>query len=328
MTDRIQLAFRRQADRLLAGEPRVWIAVSGGSDSIALLRLLAEWRERRNEGPRLHVAHLDHGLRPESPGDRRFVERAAAALGLPCRAERREVPRLRRRGESPEEAARRVRREFLLDVRGGRGAIATGHTLDDQAETVLLRLARGASTTALAGMRERGPGPFARPLLGFERTELRRWLDRRGVEFREDPQNEDLRFDRNRVRHLVVPLLRERLNPRTPRHLVAAADRLGEDARLLDRIAQGHLAALRRGSRGAAFALDADGLSRLETPLARRVLRAAVAGAGFDLRRISSRHLEALLDLARGAPNRRVDLPGKGTGRRTPRLLRLEIPRW
>jgi tRNA(Ile)-lysidine synthase len=183
---------------------------------VALLHLL---RRCGGRGLRVTVAHLDHGLRRGSREDRRFVERLAREAGLPCVADRREVPALRQRDESPEEAARRVRRTFLLEAARSTGCrrIATGHTLDDQAETILMRLVRGAGPRALAGMARRGPGPFVRPLLGLERAELREYLRRHGLPFREDPTNRDLRFDRNRVRRLVLPLLAETLNPRAAR---------------------------------------------------------------------------------------------------------------
>src|SRR5262245_56346875 len=154
MADRVEIAFRRAALRLISDGARVLAAVSGGPDSVALLHLLA--RHARGQRLEIAVAHLDHGLRPGSAADRRFVERLPSALAVPCFAQRREVATLRRRDESLEEAARRVRRGFLLAALKESGAdrIATGHTLDDQAETVLMRLVRGAGPSSLTGMAE------------------------------------------------------------------------------------------------------------------------------------------------------------------------------
>ncbi len=326
MADRVELEFRRAADALLPPGASVVAAVSGGGDSVALLHLLVGMAAGRPLTVR--VAHLDHALRRGSRADRVFVERLARRLGLDCLCERRPVGELRRRGESPEEAARRVRRDFLREAARTLGAdrIATGHTLDDQAETVLMRLARGAGPRALSGMAARGPGPFVRPLLGIERSELRVFLARRGLEFREDPSNRDLRFDRNRVRRLVVPVLAEALNPRAPRQIVAAAERLREDAECLDEMARVEFGHLGRRTRGGAVVLQADRLAALRAPVARRVARLALEVAGTDARRIASRHLDALVRLAAGN-GREAHLPSGVVAVRRGREIRLRRAR-
>jgi tRNA(Ile)-lysidine synthase len=323
VADRVELAFREAAERLIRPGTRLLVAVSGGADSVALLHLLHRWS--RGRGLHLVVAHLDHALRRSSRADRRFVEDLARELGWPAIAERRDVAAARRRGESPEEAARRVRRTFLLEAaaREACAQIAVGHTLDDQAETVLLRLVRGAATTALAGMTPAGPGPFVRPLLDIERAELRGLLARRDLPFREDPSNRDLRFDRNRVRRLVLPLLEAQLNPRAARHLVQAAARLREDAQHLDALARAAYRRLLRAAPAGRTALDARRLSRLAPPLAGRVARLAVHDAGVDGRRVAARHVAAVLDLARGPDGRRASLPGSCEARRTGGLVTL-----
>jgi tRNA(Ile)-lysidine synthase len=290
-------------------------AVSGGSDSIALLHLLAHWARRR--GWTILVAHLDHALRRGSNADRRFVERVARSLALRAVTARQDVRAARRRDESLEEAARRVRRAFLLAIlRGTSGdLIATGHTLDDQAETVLMRLVRGAGPTALAGMAARGPGPFVRPLLGFERSELRDYLGRRGHAFREDPTNRDLRFDRNRVRALVLPFLAQHLNVHAARHLVQAADVIREDGQYLDGLAAERAAAIGR-TRRSALEIDAAALAGEPAALARRIARSLLVRAGVDARSVTRRHVVALLDLASGGTGRGIDLPGALRARR------------
>jgi tRNA(Ile)-lysidine synthase len=313
VADAVELAFRRAVARLLPPEARVLVAVSGGGDSVALLDLFARLGDRRPL--RVGVAHLDHGLRRGSRTDRRFVERLAADLGLPFVSDRREVGELRRRDESLEEAARRVRREFLLEAAARRGDshVATGHNRDDQAETVLMRLVRGAGPAALAGMEERGPGPFVRPLLELARADLRAYLRRRGRTFREDPANRDLRFDRNRVRLRLMPLLERWLNPQAARHLVGAADRLREDALHLDAEARSALDTLARARRSGELVLDAAALARLPPPVARRVALLALRRAGVDGRRVAARHVGAVLELAHG---RELHLPGRLRARR------------
>jgi len=309
MAEKVELAFIDAAVELIPEGSSVIAAVSGGGDSVALLHLLVRYAPRRKI--RVAVAHLDHGLRRGSRTDRRFVESLAHELDLPCVADRRDVPSLKRRGESPEEAARRVRRSFLLEARKTLGAdtIATGHTLDDQAETVLMRLVRGAGAAALTGMAPAGPGAFARPLLGVERSALRTWMRRKKISWREDPSNADLRFDRNKVRRLLLPALAETLNPKAARHLVEAAGRLRDDALFLDALAAGLLARISEETGSRTLTLDARALAAAPGPLAARAARLALARSGADRRRITSRHIEALLSLARGPGAKQVHLP-------------------
>jgi len=309
MADAVEIAFHRAARALIPERSHVVVAVSGGGDSVALLHLLLRFASRRRID--LTVAHLDHALRRGSTADRAFVERLAASFEILCVADRRDVGAARRKDESPEEAARRVRRAFLIETATACGAslIATGHTQDDQAETVLMRLTRGAGPSSLAAMAQAGPGPFVRPLLHVERSELRAWLRRKRLRFREDPSNANLSFDRNRVRRLVIPVLAKALNPRAARHIVEAAGRLREDAALLDAIARDRFAAIAR-RRGRSFGLEAKALAALPHPIAARVARLALEDAGCDPRRISTRHVTGVLTLA-GAPGQAtLDLPG------------------
>jgi tRNA(Ile)-lysidine synthase len=320
MSDAVEVAFHRAARGIFAPRTHVLVAVSGGGDSVALLHLLHRFAERRRID--LTVAHLDHALRRASGADQRFVARLAATLDLPFVAEQRDVAASRRRGESLEEAARRVRRAFLIETATATGAdaIATGHTLDDQAETILMRLARGAGPSALAAMAPAGPGPFVKPLLGIERTELRRWLRKRRLTFRDDPSNASLAFDRNRVRRLVLPALAKALNPAAARHLVEAAGRLREDAAHLDTLAQERFAAI-AVRRADVLVLQAPALHALPHPIAARVALIALTAAGCDPRRISSRHIDAVVALAAADPGASVDLPGRLGARRRGRLL-------
>lgn len=326
MARAVEIAFHRAARALCPDGSAILVAVSGGGDSVALLHLLHRFAARRRIA--LTVAHLDHALRRGSAADRRFVQALAARLGLPCTADRRDVRAAKRKDESLEEAARRVRRAFLAEAAAARGAaaIATGHTLDDQAETILMRLARGAGPSALAAMAPAGPGPFVRPLLGLERAELRGWLRGKRLPFRDDPSNESPAFDRNRVRRLVIPLLAKTLNPRAARHIVDAAARLREDAAYLDALARERLAVL--GSRRAdGLDLDAAALASLPHPLGARVARIALEEAGCDPRRISSRHVEALLALARPGDRGAADLPGGLAARRGRERIRIAAHR-
>ncbi len=200
--------------------PRTWtigLAVSGGADSTALLAVLADLRDALDFDA--VVLHVDHGLRPDSHADARFVEALAARFDLPCRTLR---SRIRRRPrESLEMAARRTRLAFFARMTRelGLDAIATGHHADDVAETFIMRMARGAGPEGLAGLKPVSHVDgitFIRPLLGLRDADLRTYLRRRGLTWREDSTNADTSILRNKVRHVILPF-REGRAPSRPK---------------------------------------------------------------------------------------------------------------
>jgi tRNA(Ile)-lysidine synthase len=268
-------------------------AVSGGADSLALLHGLRTLAGPR--GWRLAVVTVDHGLRAGSAADAAFVVDHAKALGLDARLETlapADLAQHRRAGQ--EGAARAARYEALWRAAGelGCGWLATGHTLDDQAETVLLQLLRGAGPDGLAGMPVRS-GRLLRPLLGVRRAETRRCCAAIGVDWREDPTNAEPEPLRNRVRQRLLPLLEE-LRPGATGALARTAALAADERAWLDPLIAAALAATRagpegpggeragRGSPGApgTVALDAAALAGLPVALARRVVRAAARQAG------------------------------------------------
>jgi tRNA(Ile)-lysidine synthase len=210
---------------------RVVAAVSGGSDSVALLFLLHDLHAR-GDMKLDAVAHLNHQIRPEAVADEQFCAALAGRLKLPFVAARVDVPARAAAGKcSIEIAARAARRAFLAQVRDDRGAdaVATAHTLDDQAETVLLRIARGTGLRGLGGIAPVRDGRI-RPLLEVTRAELQDELEARRETWREDATNADLANPRNRVRHELLPYLRMHFNPSVHRSLA----RLAELARVED----------------------------------------------------------------------------------------------
>ncbi len=214
------------------------LAVSGGADSTALLAVLADLRDALDFNA--VVLHVDHGLRPDSHDDARFVEALAARFGIPCRTLR---ARIRRRPrESLEMAARRTRLAFFARMTRelGLDAIATGHHADDVAETFIMRMARGAGPEGLAGLKPVSHVDgitFIRPLLGLRDSDLRAYLRRRGLTWREDSTNADTSILRNKVRHVILPFLREHLDPHITEHLCKSAAILRGD--LMDRARTG-----------------------------------------------------------------------------------------
>ena len=224
MTTAEQAVRDEEADTLfygLEGLRGLLLAVSGGSDSTALLVLAARWAKKRKRGPKLLAVTVDHGLRPEAKREAAAVKRLARRLGVPHRT-------LRWSGRKPktglQEAARMARYSLLAQeaLRAGYDHILTAHTLDDQAETVLLRLARGSGLTGLAGMAHASAVPIGgdsavflvRPLLRVPKSSLVATLKAAGIGHSEDPTNRDPRFTRTRWRSLMPALAQEGLDAR------------------------------------------------------------------------------------------------------------------
>ena len=267
------------------------LAVSGGPDSTALLRGAAQLATRR--GWQLTVAHLDHAARAGSSIEADAVATAAAELDLPVELRRTDVAALARaEHRSMEDAGRQARYRFLEELAAARGPqalIATAHTADDVAETILMRLARGTGVRGLHGIPARR-GRIVRPLLGERRGTLRAALDAAGIGYALDPTNTDpAHATRNRVRAELLPAL-ERLNPRAVEALVRFGALAAADDDLLDTLAAAELS--RRRSPGQA-ALDWH--NPPPRALGRRVLRLAIGEAAPSAERI-----EALLNAAEG----------------------------
>ena len=198
----------------LSSAPALVLAVSGGPDSTALMVLAARWRAALRRGPELLAVTVDHGLRPESAREARAVKRLAGSLGMRHRI-------LRWTGDKPaaglQEAAREVRYRLLAAAARGAGAthVLTGHTRDDQAETVLMRMVRGSGLSGLGGMSREtqiGDVRLVRPLLEFPKVRLIATLAAVGISFVDDPSNRDPRFTRARLRGLLPALAEEGLD--------------------------------------------------------------------------------------------------------------------
>lgn len=308
LTERVCRTIDRY--RLLPPGARVLVAASGGADSTALVCLLRETAARLGI-ELVGLAHFNHMLRGAAADqDERFCRNLADRFSLAFDAGRGDVRAAARRwGTSVEDAGRRLRYEFLAEARARAGAthVGVGHTRDDQAETVLLNLLRGAGTLGLGGMPVRR-GPFVRPLLDCRHQELVGYLAQAGVPFRDDESNLDRRHFRNRVRHEVLPAL-EAVTPSVHAVLARTAESARADAEYLDGLAAEALAQVLREPAGRAVSLNAGTLAGLPIPLARRVARLALGRAsggrfvGFD-------QAERLLALARGECRGPMAFPG------------------
>ena len=323
---RITGAFERRVaralDRVAPRDAPVVVACSGGPDSSAALVAVAR------AGRRVSAAHFDHGLRPaeEAEGDRAWVERLGALLGVPVLAGAADGA-----GAGTSEAhSREARYRWLARALAESGAVCcvTGHTLDDQAETVLLRLARGSGLAGAAGMATGAPWPLAdaehapglvlaRPLLGISRAEVGRYLGELGLEARHDASNEQLRYARNRVRLRILPEM-ERVHAGAARSLAQFAAFARRDDEALESVAAGEFARIAIRSPGA-VALERGALAELPEAISARVLRRAVGELGLSA---TASQLGALARAARRRGSR-VDLAG-GRGRSDEAVLTIE----
>lgn len=310
MTSSLHQQVRRTIRRHALCPPgaRVLVGLSGGSDSVALTHLLLDLAENGDFSV-IGLAHLNHCLRPSAGHDEWFCRRFAEQLDVPIVVEVVDVPSVAQRDAlSIEDAARRVRYDFLERTADQTGAdrIAVGHTQDDQAETFLLKLMRGAGLTGLAGIYPRR-GRVIRPLLDVTRAELRTYLLSKGAGWMEDESNDDLDNPRNRVRHRVLPELDRAARGSTRAAIARAAALIREDGQWLDEVADERCRSLLVET-AAGLELDVAGLAGAPPPIRRRVLLRAMRTAGVD-REIGLEHVEAVLALLSGTHGG-VDVPG------------------
>ncbi len=311
----------------------VLVAMSGGVDSTVLLHGLHALREPL--GLKLSVGHVNHGLRPDAEQDVEAVRAHARALDLPIALERVEPGRLRRGRASQarptlQEASRRARYDALHRMAAELGAerIATAHTLDDQAETVLLRLLRGSGPEGLAGIPERSPdGRVVRPLLGVSRAEVLAFARARRIAWREDPSNASPRFARSRLRTQWLPGLAAAFNPRLLRAVADLAEAQRRELEWLERLVDREAEA-RFVEEGDTLRIDVKDWEALPEALQRRLARRALrrCGGGRDVSRTHLLRVSAFL--RHGRPGGRLELPGgrwlvreKGGFRLGPRVL-------
>ena len=295
MLDQVKKTIKQY--RMLTPGDRVLVAVSGGVDSVVLLYVLRELQ--KSEKLSLAVAHFDHAIRADSAADAEFVRKLARSLKLRCYSERADVPAYAKAQKlSLEVAARTLRYQFLERAAQAHNfhKIALGHTLNDQAETLLMRLLRGAGLEGLSGIppvRPSGELTYIRPLIECTRDQIVAFAQAHKLSWREDPTNYDTTIVRNKIRHELIPTLKE-YNPKVLEALGRAARLLGQAAQVLDCQAEQALPTLITSENTQELALDLKGLVAMPEYLQALVLRRAIARVN-PLCEPEAAHIEALL---------------------------------
>jgi tRNA(Ile)-lysidine synthase len=306
--------------RMLSPGQRILAAVSGGPDSVAMLHLL--WNLREELELTIEVAHLQHGIRGEEAlDDARFVARLAEQMGSICHLKEVDLPQLKVTSAktSLEEIGRLERYRFFAETAHRRGfdAVATAHTADDQAETIVMRLFRGAGRTGLRGITPVGQlaigleRPCAnllliRPLLDTRRREVMEYLEQQNLTYRSDSSNKDLFFLRNWIRLKLMPQVSERFGDKLTKRLCAQAQVLREEEDYLAGVTRQQLENVRDGQR-----LNRKLFLNLNRALQRRVIRLWIEQRRGHLRAIDFDHIEAGQSLiADGPPQGRLAFPG------------------
>ncbi len=306
----VEAAVRRH--HMLASGDTVLIGVSGGPDSVALLHGLFELRS--NWSLHLVVVHLNHQLRGATADqEAAFVERLASRLGLPCDIGSRDVASFGAEHRlSTQEAARAVRYAFYDEVatRHGAGKIALGHQANDNAESILIHLLRGTGPRGLAGIPPMRDGRIIRPLIDLSRTQILQFLEQRGFEYVRDRSNLDPKYLRTRIRHQLLPLLKEGFNPRIIHALTRLASIVRQEEDFLNQQVRSAFQDLILEQKANRLTLSASRLAPLHPALLQRLLRQAVLSLRGNLKRLGHDHVEAVVQLARGPlPSGRLDLP-------------------
>jgi tRNA(Ile)-lysidine synthase len=321
-------------EHLLSRGDRLLVAVSGGPDSVALLHLLCDLREELNL--HLEVAHLQHGIRgQEAEDDARFVAELAEKLQLPFHVKEVNLPQVRSMaGKGNLEAlARNERYNFFATVARERklGKIATAHTRDDQAETVLMWLIRGSGMKGLGGMspmhrlnitdgNSSKQFVIIRPLLDVSKADILQFLKEKGLNYRLDGSNQDPSFLRNWIRLELIPQLENRTDAHLPSRLAQNAELIRDEEQLLDELARHVFKEIRTAER-----VNRGALLKQSKAMQRRLLRLWIEAVRGHLRGIDFDHIEAVLTLiAQGAPQSRLPIPGGWELVRAYDTLRLE----
>lgn len=302
------------AYRMFEPDDKVLVGVSGGPDSVALLRALVTLAPRFSL--KLGIAHLNHSLRlQDADDDAKFVESLAGEYGLPFHLHKADVRKYQLENRlSLEEAARRMRYAFFMDVAASNrfDKIALGHHCDDNAELVLMNLFRGSGPLGIAGIPPVRSGKIVRPLIKLRRTDIIEYLKLKKLKFVSDRSNLDVRHLRNKVRHHLIPLLETSYNPKIIATLNRLASIISSEEEWMDEVVKPLFNAAVLNATNNTLTLAVSGLDGLPIAALRRIIRKAIVKVKGNLRRITFAHIDAvvrLLESRRAYGN--LDLPDR-----------------
>ena len=298
-----------QAHRMCRQGDRILIGVSGGADSLALMYVLYDLAETLSV--ELGVCYLNHGLRPQAAEKEAvFVQEKATALGLPCLQGRAEI---NQDAGSVEERARIERYAFFKRTAkvNGYTKIAVGHHMEDNAESVLMHLLRGSGIRGLSGIAPVTHDGIIRPLINCRKADILAFLEAAGHTHMQDESNNDLRFQRNRVRHDVMPYLEQNFHPKVIETLNRTAALCREEEQWLQNRASAMIAELKMAIGPGSVALDLENLNRQARPMQRRIIREVLRQWQGHLKRLTAAHVESIIDMAfdENKGHGRLDLP-------------------
>lgn len=291
LLEKVGLALKRFS---VAPKDKILVAVSGGPDSVCLLHCLRNLPEPYALS--LHVAHLNHLFRPEAAREAHFVEKLVQDWDLPVTIEERPVLEIcKEKGLSKQEGARKVRYQFLYEVAKKIDArwLALGHHADDQAETFLMRMLRGAGADGLRGIPEKRDDFILRPLIDCHRDEIMAVLSSDNISFVEDPSNKQPKYLRNKIRHQLLPELEE-YNPNIKETLCREAALFASENELMHQVMMGKIPQLQVESSTNLFAFDIPSFLSLHIALQRRFLRWGIEKLCDGRKGISFQHIEML----------------------------------
>ena len=296
--------------KMIGKGDKIVLAVSGGPDSTAMLYIMNDLREEL--GCSLYIAHLNHCLRgEESSADAEFVKEQAEKLHIPFTIEKIDVKSMITNKESLESGARRIRYDFYRKVMSETKAdkVAQGHTADDQAETILMRLLRGSGTKGLSGIPPIRDGIYIRPLIEISRSEVVAYLQNIGVQPRWDSSNLSTEYERNRIRHELIPLIEKRFSPNIKAILQQTAEILRSEDDFLDTIAKSAMTKCIKNNRNEAEGVI-DDLKKYHIAIQRRIIRLAIESILGDLNRYEFQHIDEIMALIEsGTTGKSISLP-------------------
>lgn len=295
---------------------KVMVAVSGGPDSVFLLYVLDSLKDILNI--KLYVAHLDHGIRGrESENDALFVKRLANHLGLDSVIKKN---REKIKGKiSLEEFLREKRYKFFKEAckKTGSSIVATAHTLDDQAETVLMRILQGTTSKGLIGIhpiRYEGNIAFIRPIIELQKRDVLRYLKDKRIGYRIDRTNSDNSYFRNKIRNNILPYL-EKINPQIKRSLFFMAESLREDYAFLEEEKKKRRCLIRRGKD---VSIRLSDMLMQPKAIQRELARDLMISLGANVKKLTYRHWKAMDEIiSRHSANKSISLPGGVMMRKT-----------